>query len=310
MGEKETSGKNQTEIILTEQRQQEEKQMEQNEQEEKEGKNKPQQIQTDLLLNGHKILQNPSAFMFGIDAVLLANFAKKEIKKNDTVVDLCTGNGIIPLLLETSSKAEKIYGVEIQEDSATLAKKSVEMNGLQNKIEIVNEDIKNLVPKNFAKHSVNCVTCNPPYMILGHGKNNPLDAKSIARHEIFCTLEDVISVAEKLIATHGKFFMIHRPFRLVEIFSLMEKYSFTPKRLQLIQPEEGKEANLVLIEARKNANERLLVEPTLNVYESSNYTLNDKIEKNSPQNQGSVGRVSNNKRRYSKEIEVIYKSFK
>lgn len=286
-----------------------------------------EKIQTDILLNGYKILQNPSAFMFGIDAVLLAYFAKSEIRKNDVVVDLCTGNGIVPLLLESAASAEKIFGVEIQKDSAALAKESVSLNGLEEKIKIYNEDLKCIVPQIFKKHSISCVTCNPPYMIVEHGKNNPSDSKAIARHEIFCTLEDVISTAEKLLKPHGKFFLIHRPFRLVEIFNLMERYSLMPKRIQFVQPEEGKEANLVLIEARKNAKDRLKVEKVLNVYENSKNenaaeavlaeaasAENEKDvgqKENSPQNENFTGSLSNhNKRRYSKEIIEIYNSFK
>lgn len=266
-------------------------------------------IQTDTLLNGHKILQNPKAFMFGIDAILLAHFASQGIKKGESVIDLCTGNGIIPLLLETATNAEKIAGVEIQKEAAELATQSVKLNDLENKITIYNADLRTIVrDKNsdeglFGKHSFSCVTCNPPYMIAGHGKNNPTDAKAIARHEIFCTLEDVIFTAEKLLATHGKFYMIHRPFRLTEIFSAMEKCGLVPKRMQLIQPEEGKEANLVLIEARKNASVGLKVEETLNVYESKKTDLQNPQEFCKSDQEGK-------EKNYTKAIQEIYKSFK
>lgn len=273
-------------------------------------------IQTDTLLNGYKILQNPKAFMFGIDAVLLANFALCELKEEENILDLCTGNGIIPLLLAGSKKVMKITGVEIQQEAAELAQKSVEINELKNKISIINADLRTIVNNkgkdnslcNFKKHSFSCITCNPPYMIAGHGKNNPTDAKAIARHEIFCTLEDVIFTAEQLLATHGKFFMIHRPFRLSEIFSIMEKCNLVPKRIQLIQPQEGKEANLVLIEARKNANVGLKVEKVLNVYEAQKETgLQNTPEFCKPAQEG---KVKNDKKFYTKEILEIYKSFK
>lgn len=269
--------------------------------------------QTDTLLNGYKILQNPKGFMFGIDAILLANFAMCELKNEENILDLCTGNGIIPLLLAGSRKVKKITGVEIQKEAAMLAQESVKLNELENKISIINTDLRTIVNNKtgehiFKKHSFSCITCNPPYMIAGHGKNNPVDAKAIARHEIFCTLEDVINTAEQLLATHGKFFMIHRPFRLSEIFSIMEKCNLVPKRLQLIQPQEGKEANLVLIEARKNANTGLKVEKVLNVYEAQKETgLQNNPEFCKP---AQVGKVKNDKKLYTKEILEIYKSFK
>lgn len=270
-------------------------------------------IQTDTLLNGYKILQNPKGFMFGIDAILLANFAICELKNEENILDLCTGNGIIPLLLVGSRKVKKITGVEIQKEAAMLAQESVKLNELENKISIINTDLRTIVNNKhgehiFKKHSFSCITCNPPYMIAGHGKNNPADAKAIARHEIFCTLEDVINIAEQLLATHGKFFMVHRPFRLSEIFSIMEKCNLVPKRLQLIQPQEGKEANLVLIEARKNANTGLKVEKVLNVYEAQKETgLQNNPEFCKP---AQVGKVKNDKKLYTKEILEIYKSFK
>lgn len=270
-------------------------------------------IQTDTLLNGYKILQNPKGFMFGIDAILLANFAICELKNEENILDLCTGNGIIPLLLAGSRKVKKITGVEIQKEAAMLAQESVKLNELENKISIINTDLRTIVNNKtgehiFKKHSFSCITCNPPYMIAGHGKNNPSDAKAIARHEIFCTLEDVINTAEQLLSTHGKFFMIHRPFRLSEIFSIMEKCNLVPKRLQLIQPQEGKEANLVLIEARKNANTGLKVEKVLNVY----YAQKETGLQNTPEfcKPAQEGKVKNDKKLYTKEILEIYKSFK
>lgn len=239
--------------------------------------------QIDTLLNGHKIIQNPKKFMFGIDAVLLSYFASSEIRKNDTVIDLGTGTGIIPLLLETSSNARNIFALEIQNESADMAKRSVEINNLQEKIKIIQGDIKT-VSENFEKYSFNAVTSNPPYMINEHGKQNPNDAKKIARHEILCNLEDVISAAEYLLKPNGRFFMIHRPFRLSEIFELLQKYKMEPKRMQLVYPFIDKEPNIVLIEARKNANPRLTIEKPLFVYDQPGI--------------------------YTQEINQIYNSFK
>lgn len=223
--------------------------------------------QLDTLKNGLKIIQNPKKFMFGIDAVLLSYFAASQIRNESLTIDLGTGTGIIPLLLKTSTKAKKIYGLEIQPESADMARRSVELNNLQEKIQIVNGDIKN-VPALFEKHSFNSVTSNPPYMIDQHGKQNPNDAKRIARHEVLCNLEDVIKAADYLLKPNGSFFLIHRPFRLAEIFSLMYKYNLEPKRMQLIYPYLNKEPNIVLIEAKKNANPRLQVLEPLFVYDT------------------------------------------
>ena len=143
-----------------------------------------------------------------------------------------------------------------------MAARSVALNALESRINIVNGNLCQ-ADQLFARHSFNIVTCNPPYMIDEHGKGNNLDAKTIARHEVLCTLEDVVAAADYLLATHGKFFMIHRPFRLPEIFSALEKHKLEMKRMRLIQPFAGKEPNLVLIEARKNAKRRLTIEPPL-----------------------------------------------
>ena len=229
-------------------------------------------IKTDILKNGYKILQDSDRFQFGIDAVLLADYASKALKGTENVIDLGTGTGIIPLLMVNKCKNAAFTGLEVQKDSAELAARSVAMNALEGRISIVNGDLK-MADKLFEKHSFNVVTCNPPYMIDAHGKSNELDAKTIARHEVLCTLEDVISAADYLLATHGSFFMIHRPFRLPEIFSSLEKHKMEMKRMRLIQPFADKEPNMVLIEARKNAKRRLTIEPPLVVrYDDGEYT--------------------------------------
>ena len=223
--------------------------------------------QLDNLLNGRQIIQDPKRFMFGIDAVLLSSFAVPYIRANDNIIDLGTGTGIIPLLLETRTLAKSFTALEVQHDSFDMANRSVEINNLTSKINVVEGDIKN-VSSLFPKHSFTCVTTNPPYMINNHGRKNCNDAKTIARHEILCNLEDIISAVDYLLAPFGKFFMIHRPFRLAEIINTMKNHKIEVKRLQLIQPMDGKEANIVLIEGRKNAQERVKIEPTLNVYKS------------------------------------------
>lgn len=219
----------------------------------------------DTLKNGYKIIQNSEMFKFGIDAVLLSYFAFNQIRNNENIIDLGTGNGIIPLLL-AKSRAKNITGLEIQEENVKISKKSIELNQLEEKIKIVQGDIKR-VREIFPKHSFDSVLTNPPYMINNHGKQNPNDAKLIARHEILCNLEDIISATDFLLKPNGKFFMIHKAFRLPEIFNSMINHKIEPKRMQMILPFTDKEANLVLIEGRKNGNPRLQIEKNLIVYE-------------------------------------------
>ena len=224
--------------------------------------------ETDTLKNGYKIIQDTKRFQFGIDAVLLADFAAKTLHEKESIIDLGTGTGIIPLLIAGHSlslskgREPQITALEVQKDSADMAARSVALNGLENQIKIINGDLKN-VARLFDKHSFNVVTCNPPYMIDDHGKGNQLDALTIARHEVLCTLEDVVAAADYLLATHGRFFMIHRPFRLPEIFESLAAHKLEPKRMRLIYPFADKEPNMVMIEARKNAKRRLTIEPPL-----------------------------------------------
>ena len=210
-------------------------------------------IQTDVLKNGNMILQDSEGFMFGLDAVLLSHFAAGQVRRGDSVIDLGTGNGIIPLLMEKACAASSFTGLEIQEKQVELARRSLGLNGLEEKISIVQGDIKK-VSELFAKHSFNVVVSNPPYMALdGRQAQNEKLEKSIARHELLCTLEDVVVAADYLLHSHGRFFMIHRPERLPEIFDCLLKHRLQPKRIQLIQPYADQAANLVLLEARKDA---------------------------------------------------------
>lgn len=230
-------------------------------------------IKTDTLKNGYKVLQDSERFQFGIDAVLLADYASKSLKEKESVIDLGTGTGIIPLLMVNKCKTAAFTGLEVQKESADMAARSVAMNGLEGQINIVNGDLK-MTDKLFDKHSFNIITCNPPYMIDAHGRSNEQDALTIARHEVLCTLEDVVTAADYLLASHGSFFMIHRPFRLPEIFSSLEKHKMEMKRMRLIYPFADKEPNMVLIEARKNAKRRLTIEPPLIVRnDDGEYTI-------------------------------------
>ena len=220
-------------------------------------------IQTDVLKNGNKILQDSEGFMFGLDAVLLSHFAAGQVRRGESVIDLGSGNGIIPLLMEKACGVSHFTGLEIQEKQVELARQSLGLNGLEEKITIVQGDIKK-VPELFAKHSFNVVVSNPPYMALdGRQAQNEKIEKSIARHELLCTLEDVVAAADYLLHSHGRFFMIHRPERLSDIFASLARHKLEPKRLQLVEPFEGEAANLVLIESRKDARPGLKLEPTL-----------------------------------------------
>lgn len=216
-----------------------------------------------LQRNGYYIIQNPEKFCFGMDAVLLSGFAKA--KEGDRVLDMGTGTGIIPILMEAKTPASKLVGLEIQAESADMARRSVALNGLEHKIQIVEGDIKEAASI-FGAASFDVVTCNPPYMIGQHGIQNPDAPKAIARHEVLCTLEDVISQTAKLCKPGGHFYMVHRPFRLAEIISLMVQYRLEPKRMQLVYPYVDKEPNMVLIEGVRGGKSRMTVEKPLIVY--------------------------------------------
>ena len=217
----------------------------------------------ELQRNGYQIIQNPEKFCFGMDAVLLSGFAK--VKPGGKVLDLGTGTGIIPILMEAKTPAAHLTGLEIQEESADMARRSVQLNGLSEKIDIVTGDIKE-ADKLFKSASFDVITSNPPYMIGEHGLQNPDAPKAIARHEVLCTLEDVVNQAAKLLKSGGHFFMVHRPFRLAEIISVMIKYKLEPKRMQLVYPFVDKEPNMVLIEGVRGGKSRMTVEKPLIIY--------------------------------------------
>jgi len=217
----------------------------------------------ELQRNGYQIIQNPEKFCFGMDAVLLSGFAK--VKPGGKVLDLGTGTGIIPILMEAKTPAAHLTGLEIQEESADMARRSVQLNGLSEKIDIVTGDIKE-ADRIFKSASFDVITSNPPYMIGEHGLQNPDAPKAIARHEVLCTLEDVVGQAAKLLKSGGHFFMVHRPFRLAEIISVMIKYKLEPKRMQLVYPFVDKEPNMVLIEGVRGGKSRMTVEKPLIIY--------------------------------------------
>lgn len=217
----------------------------------------------ELNRNGYKIIQDEKKFCFGMDAVLLSGFAS--VKEGESVLDLGTGTGIIPILLEAKTKGKHFTGLEIQEESADMAKRSVAYNHLEEKISIVMGDIKE-ADKIFKAASFDVITSNPPYMTGSHGLVNPDMPKAIARHEVLCTLDDVISQAAKLLRPGGRFFMVHRPFRLSEIMCTLTAHKLEPKRMRLVYPFVDKEPNMVLIEALRGGRPRITVEKPLIVY--------------------------------------------
>ncbi|MBQ9314707.1 MAG: tRNA1(Val) (adenine(37)-N6)-methyltransferase [Clostridia bacterium] len=225
----------------------------------------------DLQFKDLKIIQNKNAFCFGIDAVLLSDFAKN-VKNNSTVVDLCSGTGIVAILLEGKTKIKKIYAVEIQQEMAEMASRSVLLNHQEEKIEVINEDLKR-IDTILKKDSVDAITVNPPYKKAGSGIINETDTKSISRHEVLCTLEDIIKVSARLLKTSGSIYMVHRTERLVDVLSEMRSEKIEPKRIRFIHPSYGKAPNLFLVEGIKHAKPFLKIEEPIYVYEKDeNYT--------------------------------------
>lgn len=224
----------------------------------------------ELNRNNLMIIQDPSRFCFGMDAVLLSGFAA--VKPGERAMDLCTGNGIIPILLSAKTEGRHFTGLEIQPENVDIANRSVQYNGLEDKIDIVEGDVKT-VSEQFGKSVFEVVTCNPPYMIGQHGLTNPDSAKAIARHELLCSFEDVARETAALLVPGGRFYLVHRPFRLAEIIVTLTKYKLEPKRMKLVYPFVDKEPNMVLLECVRGGKSRMQVEAPLIVYkEQGKYT--------------------------------------
>lgn len=226
---------------------------------------KEQEQLVNLQRNGLVLIQDRRRFCFGMDAVLLSGFA--EVKRGETVLDLGTGTGILPLLLSAKTEAGHLTGLEIQPESADMAERSVRLNGLSDKIDIVTGDIKN-APSLFGKSGFDVVVSNPPYMTGGHGIVNPADAKAIARHELLCTFSDVAVTASEVLRPGGRFYLVHRPFRLAEILTELVRVGLEPKRLRLVYPYADREPDMVLIACVRGGKSRLRVEKPLIIWES------------------------------------------
>ena len=224
----------------------------------------PQERIDDLERSNLKIIQDPAKFCFGIDAVLLSGFAA--VKPGECALDIGTGTGIIPLLLSAKTAGKHFTGLEIQKDMADMASRSVRLNHLEEKISIICGDIRE--SSDYIRGgSMDVITCNPPYLDAAGGLHNPNESLNIARHEICCTLEDVIREGSRMLKSGGRYYMVHRPQRLADIICLMRQYRLEPKRLRTVHPFAGKEANLVLIEALRDGGSFLKAEAPLIVYE-------------------------------------------
>lgn len=217
----------------------------------------------DLQRNNLKIIQKTDGFCFGMDAVLLSGFTF--VKEGEQVLDLGTGTGIIPLLLSAKTRGKHFSALEIQEEIADMAARSVSLNHLEEKIKIVKGDIKE-ASRIFGAASFDVVTTNPPYMNDSHGLKNPAEMKAVSRHEVLCTLEDVVREGAKVLKPGGRMYMVHRPHRLIEILETMTKYRLEPKRMKFVHPFWNKEANMVLIESVRGGGAFLKLEAPIVVY--------------------------------------------
>ena len=229
----------------------------------------------ELQRNGYRIIQNEKKFCFGMDAVLLSGFARAG--QGERVLDLGTGTGIIPILMEAKTEGESFTGLEIQEEMAEMAARSVKLNGLEEKVSIIQGDLKE-ASKRFGKASFDVVTCNPPYMNQNHGLKNPDEPKAIARHELLCSFEDVAREAAALLKSGGRLYLVHRPHRLTEIFETLRAHKLEPKRMKFVHPFADAEANMVLIEAFRGGRPQMRVEAPVIVYEKPGVYTNEIYE--------------------------------
>lgn len=218
----------------------------------------------DLQLSELFVIQKKDGFRFGIDAVLLSDFAK-DIQAEE-MLDMCTGSGVVPILLSAKTKISRIFGIELQEEVFDAAKRSVELNGLSDRVFLRQGDIKNAA-EIYGKRSFGLITCNPPYMPAGTAVQNELTSKIIARHEVMCTLEDVIESAAMLVKQHGHLVLVHKPTRLADILCLMRKYEIEPKRIRFVHKTVGAEPSLVLVDGAYKGGRELRILPPLYLFD-------------------------------------------
>ncbi len=228
----------------------------------------------DDLQNGFFIIQKKNGFKFGIDAVLLSDFAKDARSLN--TLDLCTGTGIVPMLLYAKTNTRNICGLEIQHDIAEMAQRSAEYNKITDRVHIKEGNLKDAA-EIYGRSLFDKITCNPPYMKCGGAIMNDTDTKSVSRHEVMCTLDDVIRVSSQLLVSKGRFFMVHRPSRLADIICSMRKYRIEPKRLRFVYPSYGKAPNMLLVEGMRDGGSELKLLPPLYVYNEDG-TYSDEID--------------------------------
>lgn len=231
----------------------------------------------DLHINNYKIIQTKDGFCFGSDAVLLAKFAR--FKKGARVLDMCTGTGIIPVLCWALNNLSRVDAVEIMPAVADMAKRTMLLNSLSDKIFVKNLDLKNCVEV-YGKRQFDAVTCNPPYMPVGDGLVNPNDYLAAARHEFFCTLDDVVRVSSMLLKPQGKLFMVHRADRLCDVITVFRKYRIEPKRISMVQPHSKAAPNLVLVEGSLYGKIQLTLTPPVCMYDDNGNYL-QQISENS-----------------------------
>ena len=225
----------------------------------------------DLEYKGLKIIQNKDGFCFGVDSVLLSDYAKK-IKNKAKVIDIGTGTGIISLLLCKKTNLSKIIGIEIQEDVAEMANRSIKLNNLEDKFEIINTNIKNILDI-LEPHSFDAVVTNPPYKKVDTGVKSIERKQLISRHEVECTLEDIIEKSSKLLKDLGEFYMVHRAERLVDIMCLLRKYKLEPKNIRFVHSKVDEKPSLILVRAVRSAKEFLKIDKPLVIYkENGEYT--------------------------------------
>ncbi len=222
----------------------------------------------DLNLNGKKIIQNPEYFCFGIDSVLLANFVESNSSKN-TIVDLCSGSGVISVIISQKKKYKNIYAVELQKEMYNLLLRNININSLEDKIIPINSNIKEFA----TNEKVDVVVCNPPYKKQGTGVVNDNDIKYIARHEVECTLEDVFSCSAKILKQKGKLYLVHKPERLTDLIAVARKYNLEAKRIRFVHPKVDSPASIVLVEyVYFGGNEINVLPPLIEYKDNGEYT--------------------------------------